>query len=325
MGTPNIYLFYGSDSFTASQKLRHWREEFEKKYGELNIHIFEGENFTGGDFNEAVSTLPFLSDKKLVIIRDFLAEAPEEERKSVTDKLESVPEDCLLVFIENKHPDARTALYKKLRTLGQAVEFPDMEKQELIQWIKKQFEKKSAHIGNKEAEILADTVGPNLWQMDQEVEKLSLYGQHHPIDRKAIEDLASANLSGSIFKLTDHLAAKNSRMSLKILDTLLLSGDDLFQIFFMIVRHFRILIQTKACVSKKMDRNQIVKETGVHPFAVTNAISQSKNFSDETLALIYRKLLEIDIDTKSSRIRVSANDNTELRLALEKLMAGICQ
>jgi DNA polymerase III delta subunit len=74
-----------------------------------------------------------------------------------------------------------------------------------------------------------------------------------------------------------------------------------------------------------MERNQIVKETGVHPFAVTNAISQSKNFSDETLALIYRKLLEIDIDTKSSRIRVSTNDNTELRLALEKLMAGICQ
>jgi DNA polymerase III subunit delta len=354
----NIFLFYGPDNYTASKKILHWRDEFEKKYGDMNSHVFEGEKFTAAEFNEAVSTLPFLSDKKLIIVRDFLSEATEDERKRMTDIVEKIPEHCIVVFIEHETPDARTALYKKLCKIGQKVEFASLEKPDLIQWIKKRFNEKAtagkfavsgtsattatiapfpsaignaaatlptASIGAAEAEILADTVGPDLWQMDQEVEKLSLYGQNKPIDRKAIENLASINLSASIFKLTDYLATKNARMSLKTLDTLIASGEDLFQIFFMIVRHFRILIHVKACLEKKMDRQQIVKETGVHPFAVTNAVSQSKNFPFELLKRIHRSLLQIDIDAKSGGIKTTTGDNTELRLALEKLMVRTSQ
>jgi DNA polymerase-3 subunit delta len=321
----NIFLFYGPDNYTASKKLARWREEFEKKFGDLNIHVFEGETLTAAEFSEAVFTLPFLSEKKLIIIRDFLADAPEEERKAITEKLDGVPEHCIMVFIERQAPDARTALYKKLCKAGQTVEFPLLEKPALIQWIIKRFGEKSAVIGAKEAEILADAVGPDLWQMDQETEKLALYGQSHPIDSQAIENLASANLSASIFKLTDYLSAKNGRMALKTLDTLIASGEDLFQIFHMIVRNFRILIHTKTCLEKKMDRPQIVKETGVHPYSVMNAVSQCRNFTDESLDGIYRRLLQIDVDSKSGRIRTTTGDYAELRLAIEKLIAGICR
>jgi DNA polymerase III subunit delta len=324
MSTKNLFLFYGSDNFTANNKLQHWRQEFEKKYGDLNIHIFDGENFTAGDFDEAVSTLPFLSEKKLILIRDFLKNSREEDRKSVAEKLDEIPEHCVVVFIEREAPDARTAIYKKLCKAGQAIEFKDLEKPELIKWIKEEFAKKNSGIGAHEAEILADSVGPDLWQMSHEIEKLTLFSKDLPIDEKAIEDLTNANLSSSIFKLTDHLAAKNSRASIKTLNTLLLSGEDLMQIFFMIVRHFRILIQTRACLKRKMDRNMIVRKTGIHPFAAMNAINQSRNFTDEKLAWIYKKLLQIDIDTKSSRIRITAGDNTELRLALEKIMVALC-
>ncbi len=324
MAAKNIFLFYGPDNYTAGKKVMHWREEFEKKYGDLNIHVLDGEKITAGDFNEAVSTLPFLSDKKLVIVRDFLAEATEDDRKRLTEYLDKIPDYCVTVFIEHKQPDARTALYKKLVKLGQAIAFSDLDKPRLIEWIKKRFSEKSSAIGAAEAELLADLVGPNLWQMDQEVEKLTLYGQKNKIDRKAVEDLASPNLSASIFKLTDYIAAKNVRMSLKTLDTLISSGEDLFQIFFMIVRHIRILIHTKACLGKKMDRQAIVKETGFHPYTVTTAISQCKNLQFNPLTRIHRALLQIDMDTKNGRIRTTTEDNTELRLALEKLILKTC-
>lgn len=155
------------------------------------------------------------------------------------------------------------------------------------------------------------------------MEKLALYGQNNIVDQHAIENLASPNLSSSIFKLTDYIAAKNARMSLKTLDALLHSGEDLFQIFFMIVRQFRILIQTKACCEKKMDKNQICKKTGISPYFVMNTITQSKNFSFETLENIYKRLLQIDIDTKSGRIKTTTGDNTEMRLAIEKLITSV--
>ena len=320
----NIYLFHGHDNYSASQKLNHWRIEFEKKYGDLNFQLFEVEKFTASNFSEAVSTVPFLSDKKLIIIRDFLRDGGEEDQKALAEKLDDVPDYCIIVFIEHDKPDARTTLFKKLSKSGQAIEFREPERPQLVQWIKQEFGKKNTRIGNREADLLADTVGPDLWQMSQEIEKLSLYGLDKPIDEKAIESLASPNMSSSIFKLTDYIAQRNSRLSLRTLNTLLQSGDDLFQIFFMIVRHFRILIEIKACLEKKMDKSQIVQKTREHPYAVQTGIGQCKNFPAEKLAAIYRKLLQVDIDTKSGRIKTLAADHSELRLALEKLIVELC-
>jgi DNA polymerase III subunit delta len=320
----NIYLFHGRDNFSAAQKLKHWQTEFEKKYGDLNLQIFEGETLTAGGFSEATATVPFLSEKKLIIIRDFLRDGEEEDRKTVAEKLEQVPDYCIIVFIEHEKPDARTTLFKKLNKTGSVIEFSELEKPELVQWIRKEFEKKNSRIGNREAALLADTVGPDLWQMSSEVEKLALYGQDKPIDEKAIESLASPNMSSSIFKLTDFIAQRNARSSLHTLNTLLQSGDDLFQIFFMIVRHFRILIEIKACLEKKMDKAQITQKTREHPYAVMTGIGQCKNFQAEKLAGIYRKLLQIDIDSKSGRIKTQTADQSELRLALEKLIVELC-
>jgi len=320
----NIYLFHGSDNFTATQKINHWRREFEKKHGDLNLQILEGERLTAGDFTEATNTLPFLSEKKLIIIRDFLRDAEEEDRKTVTEKLDQIPDYCVVVFIERDKPDARTGLFKKLSKIGSVIEFVQPEMHELVQWIKKEFERKSSCIGNREAVLLAETVGPDLWQMSGEVEKLSLYGLDKPIDEKSIEALASPNLSASIFKLTDYIAQKNSRMTLRTLNIMMQSGDDLFQIFFMIVRHFRILIEVKACLEKKMDGTQIAQKIRENPYPVKIGIGQCKNFTSDKLTQIYRKLLQIDIDTKSGRIKTQAADNTELRLAIERLIVDLC-
>lgn len=324
MDKKTIYLFHGHDNYSAQQKLNHWRAEFEKKYGDLNIQVFEGENFTASQFSEAIATVPFLTDKKLLIIRDFLRDGKEDEQKEVAEKLEEAAEYNIIVFIEHEKPDARTALFKRLGKTGQTVEFEDLDDLKLNKWIEDEFTRKSAKIGKREVQFLAETVGPNLWQMSQEVEKLALYSQNQPLDIAAIENLASANVSASIFKLTDYLAQKNSRESLKTLNTLIQSGEDLFQIFFMIVRHFRILIQIKACLGKKLDKQQIIQKTKEHPYAVTQGMNQCKNFSEEKMAAIYKKLLQIDIDTKSSRIKVTTGDNTEMRLALEKLIVDLC-
>jgi len=320
----NIYLFHGADNFSATQKLRHWKKEFEKKYGDINIQVFAGKDLTAGSFNEAVSTLPFLGDKRLVVIEDFLRDGGEEEQKLIAEKLEETPDHCVVVFIERDKADARTALYKRLTKLGHPTPFDDRELPELVEWIKTESSKKGLRIGHREAGILADHIGPNLWQMNQELEKLALYCVSYPVDEKAIETLTSQNVQANIFKLTDYIAQKDSRMSLKTLDALTLSGAPLMQIFHMIVRHFRVLIQIKACIDKKMDQSGIAAQTGLHPFVVKKGIPQARTLSEDRLAHIYRALLQIEIDSKSNRIKITTADQTELRLSLEKLIVELC-
>lgn len=319
-----LYLFHGEDSYTSVQKAHHWQQEFEKKYGDMNVEVFEGENLTAGKFAEAISTLPFLSEKKLVLIRDFFADAPTEELRKAADHLEAIDENCIVVFMERHKADARTALYKKIKKLGEIKEFPLMDKDDLVPWISNEVKKQNARISSAQVHVLADSVGPNLWQMQQEIEKIALYADGQPVTEQEIEAIISPNLHTTIFKLTDYLALKKRKESLKTLDTLLESGENIIQVLFMIVRHFRILIQIQDCLNKNMDKSAITKKIKQHPFAVQNGMKQVRNFSPQTLARIYQTLLEIDIAIKNGKIRISAGDITELRLALETFIVKLC-
>lgn len=319
-----LYLFHGEDSYRSVQKATHWQKAFQEKYGDMNVETFEGANITAGQFSEAISTLPFLSEKKLIIIRNFFHDAPVEELKKVADKLDQIDENCVVVFVERRKADARTALYKNIKKKGEIKEFPLMDKEELVQWIASEVQKQGQQLPSSHMNLLADNVGPNLWQMKQEIEKIALYSKNQPITEEAIESLISPNPHTTIFKLTDHLALKNQKESLKTLNTLLESGENIIQVLFMIVRHFRILIQIQDCLAKNMDTSAITKKIKQHPFAVQNGMKQVRNFSPEKLAHIYSRLLEIDIATKSGTIRMTTGDVTELRLILETFIVKLC-
>jgi DNA polymerase III delta subunit len=92
----------------------------------------------------------------------------------------------------------------------------------------------------------------------------------------------------------------------------------------MLVRHVRILIQVKTLHLQNLSKDQMVAKMKEHPFVVTNALSQSKNFSLSQLTSLYETLLKIDVDSKSGRIKTATNDNSELRLAIEQLLVKAC-
>jgi DNA polymerase III subunit delta len=350
-----LYLFHGDDSYTSVQKALHWQKEFQKKYGDMNVETFDGQNLTAAQFAESISTLPFLSEKKLVLIRDFFQNASTEELKKAAEYLqknESGSDDsCVVVFVERKKADARTALYKNIKKYGEVKEYPLLEKEELVQWIATEVQKQNK--GNVETTteknpgkpssasaiqltsqnmiFLAESVGPNLWQMKQELEKIELYSVTKPNNHKPaaltneqIAGLISPNPHTTIWRLTDQLALKNRKESLKTLGTLLDSGENIIQMLFMIVRHFRILILIQDCLKQNIPASSIAKKIKQHPFTVQNGIKQVKNFTPKTLAQIYEALLEIDIATKGGKIRMTTSDTTELRLALEQFIMKLC-
>lgn len=315
-----IYLFHGEDSYSSQQKTKLWKGEFIKKYDDLNIQILEGESLTHQMFSEAVNTVPFLTEKKLIIVNDFFRDGSTEEQKLVAEKLDNLPEYCVIVFSEHQKADQRLSLFKKIKKTGTVNEFSYMEGYDLSRWIQQEVARKEGQISTQNASLLAQKVGPNLWQMSQEIEKLVIHADGKQITAEAIESLVSPNLSESIFNLTDAIAQKRQKQSIKTLHTLIGSGEDLMQILFMIVRHFRIMIQIKSCLEKHMSKQAIASETGLHPYVIQKTMPQAGNFSEETLARIYRALLKIDSDIKGGGIKTTTEDKSELRLAIEKLI-----
>lgn len=324
MDRKSVYVFYGEDHYSAQSRLQYWRSEFEKKYGDLNTHIFDGESFTASQFHEVVQTVPFLSEKKLLIIRDFLVSGSDLEQKKISAKLEQIPDYMVCIFLDFKHPDARTVLWKKVSKIGHLVEFPILTKVQLITWIQQKSKQKKLDLALSHIEILAETVGSDLWQMSQEIEKIDLFHQTQKVDNKTLELLVSQNFTASIFKLTDSVGQKNLDMSLATLQKLFQSGEDVLQIFFMLVRHFRILILVKTCVLEGLSNAEIVRKTKEHSFVVNNAVLQSRNFDIPSLQKIYSIFLQIDIALKNGTIKLTTHDQQELRFTLERFIIDLC-
>ncbi|MBA4336650.1 DNA polymerase III subunit delta [bacterium] len=323
----NVYLFFGEDTYSAHKKMTFWRNAFEEKHGgDMNIEILEGKPLLANDFQSNIQSAPFLADKRLVIVKDFLSKGNKEEQKKITEILEEeIPDFCIIVFIEYESPDKRSSLYKKINKVGHPEEFKELMGPDLIRWIQKRAQEIGLNIDSQIASYIGEQAGSDLWNLSNELEKLKTYSSGKQITKDDIENLVHPNLTTSIFKFTDYLAHRNAKGSLKTLDILIESGEDMMKIIFMIVRHFRILIQVKDLIDRGNSKNDIIGKIKEHPYTISTAIQQSPNFSFETLRNIYDELLQIDIGIKTGKIRMSADDKKEILLALEKFVLEVCQ
>jgi len=323
----NVYLFFGEDTYSSTQKVNFWRNAFEKKHGgDMNIAVLEGKSLTSSALESDIQSTPFLAEKRLIIVEDFLARGAKDEQKKVAEILEKdLPDFCVIVFIENKIPDKRASLYKKLNKVGHPEEFKLLMGSALTGWIQKTSTNKGLTLSPALANYLGELAGNNLWNLNNEIDKLKTYSQTHEITKEVIDNLAHPNLSTSIFKFTDFLAQKNAKGSIDTMHILLESGEEIVKIIFMIVRHFRILIQVKDLVNRGNEKQEITAKLKQHPFVITQMIQQCPNFTLEKLREIYNELLQIDIDMKSGKIKMLANDKKEMFLAIEKFIMNVCK
>lgn len=306
-----IFLLHGENTYSSAQKLKAWKLGFLKKYGEDGqIESPDTKNLNIPEFITNMMTLPFLCEKRLIILKDFFINIKTDKQKQLAEVLNKTPDFCILIFHEEKSADKRTSLYKTIKKLGTVEDFPELDNAQTSRWIQKHFQLQAPI-----ASYLTQYAGTNLWKLSNEIEKLKTYNPE--ISKENIHKLVRPSLSTSIFNLTDSISQKNIQKSLSTLNNLVESGEDIHMIFHMIVRQFRLTIQIKDLAAKNQTNR--IKQ---HPFVIKKTSQQAHNFSPQKLQTIYKELLKIDRDTKTGKIKTSTNDTTELQFALEKLIVA---
>lgn len=320
-----VYLFYGEDRYSLSQKLKFWQEEFVKKYSENALEIIDGEKLDPADFATNLEALPFLSEKRMILVKDFLDNGKADTQKHIAQAIENTPDFCLLIFQENEMPEKINPIYKKIAKIGHLEEFKALAPNEITQWISIKAKKENLKISFFTANYLSQQCGPELWTISNELEKLALFANSGEITKEMIDNLCTPSLTSSIFKLTDEVAHKNTKASLKTFKILKDSGEELNGIFFMLVRHFRILTQVQELVEKGEKAFEITKKLKQHPFVIQKTSQQAKNFDHQKLTKIYEEMLKIDTGVKTGIIKSYKGDNREFELAIEKFIINCCK
>ncbi|NOR90841.1 MAG: hypothetical protein GQ524_11390, partial [Anaerolineales bacterium] len=82
-----------------------------------------------------------------------------------------------------------------------------------------------------------------------------------------------------------------------------LSEEDSFYVFAMIIRQFRLLIQAQSALE---EGKEIASVLNLPKFVAQKITSQARAFSASELERIYHELLAIDISVKNSTINLDA-------------------
>jgi DNA polymerase III subunit delta len=300
-----FYIFHGDDPHSQQQTLA----ELKAKLGDpamldLNTSHFMGAGIDLSQVRHACNAMPFLANKRLVIVRDFFAGSPGKDAvDDLLAYLPQLPETTRLVFLESrplpdKHPALKLAQSEKK---GFVRAFKRPEGHDLERWIRQRVEGGHGQISPRATHSLAVSVGSELHVLANEIEKLLLYKGGQIIEEADVILLSPYAAEASIFELVDALGNRNGRVATLLLQKKLNEGTDPFYLFAMFVRQVRLLIQVKELSEEGVAAPEIAKTVKIHSFVAGKLVQQSHTFSLSHLEQIYAHLLEIDVGVKSGR------------------------
>ncbi|MBI5411965.1 DNA polymerase III subunit delta [Candidatus Peregrinibacteria bacterium] len=338
----NLFLFTGEETYLLYEQARHWKQSFIEKCGEINLTTLDATQTSAHAMIAQMGAFPFLGDKRLLFIEqlpeaskgadkdkesDEDDEKPKEDPwKALADFLPTLSETSVAVFIQPK-PDKRKSFYKTLAKLAEIKTFNPLKESALNHWILQRAKEKNAALSPDLFPYLVSLTGSDLWRLSQEIDKLATFAEGQPITREAIDLLVAPSLEANIFHLTDALGAKNHKEAIRQLHLSVSAGNNLRQTFYMIVRQFRLFLQIKnyCQAHPKASGAEVAAALHLHPFVVRNTQAQTKHFDNPSLFAAYGKLLDIDHDLKTSRIKVTTENQDELALAIERFILDFCR
>lgn len=332
-----IYYLGGPDDFSlraAAQRLLH--SALPEETADLNLTRLSGAEVTLDALRFACEAVPFLADRRAVIVDGAFAranrregargggaarrEAPKKDSSLAADLaayLPDVPANTLLIIVEPDAAPKSGALAKALDAAGARVQFfPVLSGMPLVRWIKDRARTVGAGIADPAAELLAAYAGGDLRVVANEVDKLATYaGPGHPIDVGDVEALTSQVSEASVFDCVDAIGQGSRGRALASLNVLVEHGERPERILALVGRQVRLLLQAKDLTLRGDGPEAVGRALGLSPFPLRKILDQMRLFEIAPLEAMLRRVLEADLQIKTGEL--------ESRLALELLIAEL--
>jgi len=306
-----IYYIYGTDKYLCRQKLNELKKGFAAKRDKagLNAIRLKAEELSFDRFSQEALTVPFLSEKKLIIIEGLCEESPAGRKKlrdEIADFIISHPalDNNLLfidVFKDEKSLPEKDKLFNQLKSQEYKWFLPALKNAGLANWIASYSKKHKIAIAPEAISELIILIGNDLEQIANELRKLAAYKDGGTVSIEDVRLLVKAVYDEDVFGLTNALAAKDRAKALELLSRQLMGGNEPLAILGSINWQFKSLLKIKSVLdgNSRATAYEIASQTGLHSFVVSKNLSGVNKFSLNGLIAIINDLLEIEKKLKT--------------------------
>ncbi|MCY6484267.1 DNA polymerase III subunit delta [Clostridium aestuarii] len=317
----NCYIFCGSDERSIKKNINKIIDiSVKKDFLDLNYVQLDGMTVDKETIINACETLPFMSDKKVVVIyranflRDKVDKSMEKVSKEINEYVKKLPTECILImyYIFDNDREKESNKVKKISKIATGVKFSKLKGSMLQKKVKTIFDEKNKKIDKVELALFCNAVENNMDIIENEVEKLCCFALGREITSEDIMEIVSSKNDNDIFNLVDYLSQRKPRRALDILNELLFKGESVTSILRMIERQFKLLFDIKLGVESSKTKETMSRELKLHPYICEKMMIQSKKFT----LLQIQKSIELCLNTEKLLKSSSVDAKTEMELLI---------
>ena len=333
------YLFLAPDEFLLGQRLGQLKKALgDPEMASLNIAELDGARANASDILYHAGALPFLADRRLIIVRGYFAHlesrlgtakspnpTAQAEARQILEALADSGSSNDLVFVDGKL-DKRRAIWRGLDGLagleqlskdGLLVieELNTPNPRALPAWVANTARQDGIDIEGQAVQMLATYVGTDLRRLTLELDKLRSYATGRAITSDDVQRLVSDTSEALIWDLTDAIGLRDGRKAMRALYALRRNDANPFYLLTMITRQYRIMIKVKDETARAPGNEfDIAGRVGESPYPVKKAMAQSRNYALPQLEGILDRLLSSDFAMKTG-----GDPNTEIDILVAEL------
>lgn len=315
MGAGVIYILYGADSFSRTERLRQLQAELDKD-GNLatNTVAFDATQAAPQEVLAACDTVPFFGDTRLVLLEGALRTAGSgggrrRSRAKATEEGESkglwwalveyaprMPEQTVLVLLAGGSVDVE--LFDVLRPLATVEQFPLPAPREIAGWVQDRARRRGIQMDSRASAAMAELIGSDTWMLATEIEKLAMYAAGERITEKDVNALVPDVRDREAYYLADALADRKAAQATKLLHEMLAKGKHPGALLLTIENRYRRLAVAVEMINEGETTAGIGARLRMTGFGLERLLDQASRSSMPGIRWALDRIARADYDVK---------------------------
>lgn len=319
----NSYIFCGLDEELIKEGISLVvNSTVDKSLLDLNYIRLDGLTTTFDDIMNACETMPFMGDKKVVVVyrasflKDKTDSAGTKTYNEILKYLKDLPPYTVLImyylFNDKRDTPKKSNKVRALDKVSKVVHFDKLKKDRYYKKVEEVFKEKGKEIGKIELRYFAEKVQNNFDIIRREADKLISYTGNRGVTKNDIDKLIANSSEDDIFDLVDFISQKKAEKALDLLYELLSKSDQHMLIISNIENNFKRLYEIKIYVQNGARVNDISNKFKLPTFVCEKLINQCSKFSVKQL----QRLMEICLETENKIKTTGVDKNMEMELMI---------
>ena len=285
----------GVNIFALRRRLDELVSEFVSKHGDLVLEKLDAEEIEAQTIIDAIQSLPFLAERKMVVVRS--GSANKEFAEQIEQIIGSVSDSIDLILVE-PYIDRRTSYFKVLKKQTEFEDYSSLDRISLAKWLVEEAHKQGAKISPSNANYLIERLGENQQLLYNELTKLVLYDPN--ITKQNIELLTDPTPQSKIFDLLDAAFGGKKELALRLYEDQRAQKVEPQAILALIAWQLELLSLVKFAGNKPL--GQVAKDAGINPFPLNKAAGLARRVDDEKLRDMVDEAFNLDLKNKTTSL-----------------------